>query len=120
MSVVEINPPFMARVAGENVQLEAAGNPLQAKLTDEFKPFTGFTEMLKVADCPALMVAVPGVELRVKSPPGLPTIIVVLAVLGARTASPEYSAEMTYVPCAVGVKPGSNKPLKARKSPLIR
>jgi hypothetical protein len=92
--VVLISPPFILRVAGENVQLEAAGKPLHAKLTDEFKPFTGFTEMVKVADCPALMVALPGAAPSVKSPAGLPTINVVLVELGRRAASPEYSAEM--------------------------
>jgi hypothetical protein len=91
--VVETAPPLGVTLAGENVQLEAAGNPVQEKDTAEVSPFIGVTEIVKVALCPALMVALEGEAERAKSPPGLPTTIVTLAVLGARTASPGYSAE---------------------------
>ena len=90
--VVEAGAPFGVTVAGEKVQLEAAGNPLQEKLTAELMPFTGLTEMVNMADWPALMVAFVGDAETVKSPPALPTTMVTLAVLGARTASPGYSA----------------------------
>ena len=92
--VVEAGPPFGVTVAGENVQLEAAGNPLHEKLTAELMPFTGFTVMVNMEDWPALIVAVVGDAETVKSPPALPTTMVTLAVLGARTASPGYSAEI--------------------------
>ena len=93
--VVETGAPLGVTVAGENVQFEAAGNPLQAKLTGELMPLTGLIVMVKVAVWPALMVALEGEAAMVKSPLGLPTTKVVVAVAGARTASPGYSAEIT-------------------------
>ena len=54
-------------LAGEKVQLEAAGKPLQEKPTVEEKSPTGLTVMLKVADWPALSVALCGVAPMVKS-----------------------------------------------------
>ena len=93
--VVETGAPLGVTVAGENVQFEAAGNPLQAKLTGELMPLTGLIVMVNVAVWPALMVALEGEAAMVKSPLGLPTTKVVVAVAGARTASPGYSAEIT-------------------------
>jgi len=48
VSVVETGLPLGVRLAGENVQLEAAGSPLQEKLTLELI-FTGFIVIVKVA-----------------------------------------------------------------------
>src|SRR5689334_6884125 len=92
--VVDAGLPPGVTLAGEKVQLEAAGKPLQEKFTAELMPFTGLTVIVNVADWPALTVAPLGDAETVKSPPGLPTTSVTLAVLGARTASPGYSAEM--------------------------
>src|SRR5437763_12970902 len=50
--VVETGAPLGVTVAGENVQLEAAGRPLQAKVTGELKPLTGLMVMVKVAVWP--------------------------------------------------------------------
>jgi hypothetical protein len=93
--VVETGAPLGVTVAGENVQFEAAGNPLQAKLTGELIPLTGLIVMVNVAVWPAWMVALVGEAAMVKSPLGFPTTKVVVAVAGARTASPGYSAEIT-------------------------
>lgn len=93
--VVETGAPLGVTVAGENVQFEAAGNPLQAKLTGELMPLTGLIVMVNVAVWPALMVALEGEAAMVKSLLGFPTTKVVVAVAGARTASPGYSAEIT-------------------------
>ena len=65
--VVEATPPLGVMLAGEKVQLEAAGNPVQEKPTVEAKSPTGLTVMLKVADWPALRVALCGVAPMVKS-----------------------------------------------------
>src|SRR5690349_9148749 len=92
VSVVEAGPALGVTLAGAKVQLEAAGKPLQEKLTAELMPFTGFTVMVNMADWPALMVAAVGFAETVKSPPAFPTMMVTLAVPGARTASPGYSA----------------------------
>jgi len=96
--VVETGEPFGVTLAGEKVQLDAAGNPLQAKVTGEFMPLTGLMVMVNVALWPALMVAPAGEASILKSPVGLPTTRVVVPVLGARTASPGYSAVIVYVP----------------------
>jgi hypothetical protein len=81
-------------LAGKKEQLAAAGNPLQPNVTGELMPFTGLMVIVNVAVWPALMVTLNGDADTVKSPPALPTTIVTLAVLGARTASPGYSAEI--------------------------
>jgi hypothetical protein len=47
--VVETGAPLGVTVAGEKVQLDAAGNPLQAKLTGEFMPLIGLMVMVNVA-----------------------------------------------------------------------
>ncbi len=60
VSVVETGDPLGVTLAGEKVQLDAAGNPLQAKATGEFMPFTGLMVMVNVAVWPALMVAPDG------------------------------------------------------------
>ena len=91
--VVETGPPLGVTLAGAKVQLEAAGKPLQEKLTAELMPFTGLTVMVNMVDWPALMVAFAGDAETVKSPPALPTTSVLLAVPGRSTASPVYSAE---------------------------
>ena len=96
--VVETGAPLGVRLAGEKVQLDAAGNPLQAKVTGELMPLTGLMVMVNVAVCPALMVALVGEASMEKSPLELPTTRVVVAVLGARTASPGYSALIVYEP----------------------
>jgi hypothetical protein len=49
VSVVETGLPPGVRLAGEKLQLEAAGNPLQANVMEEFKPLTGLTVMANVA-----------------------------------------------------------------------
>ena len=49
VSVVETGEPLGVTLAGENAQLEAAGNPVQAKVTGEFMPFTGLMVMVNVA-----------------------------------------------------------------------
>src|ERR1041385_40602 len=96
--VVEAGDPLGVTLAGEKVQLDAAGNPLQANVTGEFMPLTGLMVMVNVAVWPALMVALAGEASKLKSPFGLPTTRVVDAVLGARTASPGYSAVIVYEP----------------------
>lgn len=96
--VVDTGDPLGVTLAGEKVQFDAAGTPLQAKVTGEFMPLTGLMVMVNVAVCPALMVALAGEASMVKSPLGLPTTRVVAAVLGARTASPGYSAVIVYEP----------------------
>jgi len=68
VSKVETGSPLGIRLAGENVQLEAAGNPVHPNVTAEFMPFTGFNVMENVAAWPALMVALCGNALMVKSP----------------------------------------------------
>lgn len=50
VSVVETGPPLGVTVEGAKVQLEAAGKPLQEKLTAELMPFTGFTVMVNIED----------------------------------------------------------------------
>jgi hypothetical protein len=96
--VVETGALLGVTVAGEKVQLDAAGRPLHAKVTGEFIPLTGLMVMVNVAVWPALMVALAGEASMEKSPLGLPTTRVVVAVLGARTASPGYSAVIVYEP----------------------
>ena len=98
VSVVETGEPLGVTLAGEKVQLDAAGNPLQANVTGEFMPLTGLIVMVNVAVWPALMVAPEGEAAMVKSPLELPTTRVVVPVLGARTASPGYSALRVYEP----------------------
>jgi hypothetical protein len=49
VSVVDTGLPPGVRLAGEKLQLEAAGNPLQANVMEEFKPLTGLTVMVNVA-----------------------------------------------------------------------
>jgi hypothetical protein len=48
VSVVDTGLPPGVRLAGEKLQLEAAGNPLQANMMEEFKPLTGLTVMVNV------------------------------------------------------------------------
>ena len=96
--VVETGAPLGVRLAGEKVQLDATGRPLHAKVTGEFMPLTGLMVMVNVALWPALMVALAGEASIEKSPFGLPTTRVVVPVLGARTASPGYSALRVYEP----------------------
>jgi len=96
--VVETGEPLGVTLAGEKVQLDAAGSPLQANVTGEFMPLTGMMVMVNVALWPALMVALAGEASIEKSPLGLPTTRVVVPVLGARTASPGYSALRVYEP----------------------
>ena len=55
------------RLAGEKTQLEAAGNPVQEKPTVEARSPTGLIVMLKVADWPALTLALCGDVSMVKS-----------------------------------------------------
>lgn len=59
VSVVLVALPLGVSVGGLKVQLEAAGNPAQAKLTVPVKPPWGVMEMVKVAACPAATVALP-------------------------------------------------------------
>ena len=92
--VVETGPPLGVTLAGEKVQLEAAGKPAQPKLTAEDSPFIGVIEIVNVALWPALIVAEEGEEEIVKSPGELPTTTITLALAGSRTASPGYSAEI--------------------------
>ena len=47
--VVETGDPPGVTLAGENAQLDAAGRPVQAKVTGEFMPFTGLMVMVNVA-----------------------------------------------------------------------
>src|SRR5436305_14713631 len=47
--VVDTGDPLGVTLAGEKVQLDAAGNPLQAEVTVETIPFIGTTEMINVA-----------------------------------------------------------------------
>jgi len=49
VSEVETGLPLGITLAGENVQLEAAGNPLQPNVTEEAMPFTGFIVIVNVA-----------------------------------------------------------------------
>ena len=65
--VVETGLTPGVRLAGEKLQLAPAGNPLQEKPTVEVRSPTGVIVMLKVADWPALTVAVCGLASRVKS-----------------------------------------------------
>jgi len=68
VSVVDTGLPPGAMLAGEKLQLEAAGNPLQENVMAELRPLTGLTVMVNVAVWPALMVALCGDAFRVKSP----------------------------------------------------
>ena len=92
--VVLAAAPLGVTLAGENVQMDAAGRPLQANVTVETTPFIGTTEMVNVALWPALIVADKGEATSPKSPPGFPTINDCDVVLGKISASPTYSAEM--------------------------
>jgi len=65
--VVETELIPRGRLPGEKLQLAPAGNPLQEKPTVEVRSPTGLTVMLKVADWPALMVALCGLASMVKS-----------------------------------------------------
>ena len=65
--VVETGLMPGVRLAGEKLQLEAAGNPVQEKPTVEARSPMGFTVRLKVADWPALTVALCGDAFTVKS-----------------------------------------------------
>lgn len=65
--VVETGLMPGVRTAGEKVQVEAAGNPLQEKPTVEVISPVGLMVMLNVAVCPALMVALCGDVFMVKS-----------------------------------------------------
>ena len=49
VSMVDTGLTPGVRLAGEKLQLEAAGNPLQANIMEEFKPLTGLTVMVNVA-----------------------------------------------------------------------
>lgn len=93
VSVVVAAEPLGVTLAGENVQLEAAGRPLHANVTVETTPFIGTTEMVNVALWPVLMIAELGEATSSKSPPAFPTTKVWDAVLGKISASPTYSAE---------------------------
>lgn len=68
VSVVETGLMPGVRLTGEKLHVEAAGNPLQEKPTVEERSPTGLMVMLKAADWPALMVALCGEGLMVKSP----------------------------------------------------
>jgi len=68
VSVVDTGLPPGVRLAGEKLQLEAAGNPLQENVMAELRPLTGLTVMVNVAVWPALMVALCGDAFTVKSP----------------------------------------------------
>src|SRR6476646_6792246 len=57
VSVVVAAEPLGVTLAGENVQLEAAGRPVQANVTVETTPLIGITEIENVALWPALTVA---------------------------------------------------------------
>lgn len=94
VSVVVAAVPLGVTLAGENVQLEAGGRPLQANVTVETTPFIGTTEMLNVAFWPAWMIAELGEADSSKSPAEFPTTKVWEVVLGKISASPTYSAEM--------------------------
>ena len=70
VSMVVAAPPLGVTDAGEKLQAAPAGRPEQEKATAELKPVPGATVRVKLADCPAFMVAVLGAELNVKSPAG--------------------------------------------------
>src|SRR6185437_9532018 len=59
VSVVLVALPLGVNVAGLKEQLDLAGNPEQAKLIVPLNPPCGVIEMLYVADCPAVIVALP-------------------------------------------------------------
>lgn len=67
VSVVEVASIPGVSVAGEKLQLEAAGNPLQEKATVEVMSPVGLMVILNVAVWPALMVALCGEAAMVKS-----------------------------------------------------
>ena len=94
VSVVVAAAPLGVTLAGENVQLEAAGRPVQANVTVDTTPFMGITEMENVALWPAFTIAELGVADTSKSPAAFPTTKLWDAVLGKISASPTYSAEM--------------------------
>jgi len=58
--------PFGVTVDGEKLQVLAAGNPEQAKLTCWLNPYCGITVMVVVPVCPGLIVTVVGLKLTVK------------------------------------------------------
>ncbi|HEV7520358.1 MAG TPA: hypothetical protein VGP89_04610, partial [Candidatus Angelobacter sp.] len=68
VSVVETGPPSGVRLEGENVQLEAAGSPLQPNVTAEAMPLIGLIVIVNVAVWPALIVALWGDASTTKSP----------------------------------------------------
>ena len=59
VSVVLAALPLGVSVAGLKEQLDLAGSPEQAKLIVPLNPPCGVIEMLYVADCPAVIVALP-------------------------------------------------------------
>jgi hypothetical protein len=75
-------------VAGEKLQLDAAGSPEQENVVGRLKLLTGVITKEKVAGCPALTVAVIEEGAIKKSGGGGLTVSVVVAELGARAASP--------------------------------
>ena len=56
VSVVLIALPLGVKVGGLKEQADAAGRPVQAKLTVPVKPPCGVMEIVKGADCPAAIV----------------------------------------------------------------
>ena len=76
--------------AGEKLQVLAAGSPAQEKVVAELKPADGEMVMVNVAVWPAASVALLGCVDSEKSPPGLPTTILLLARAGSNVASPSY------------------------------
>lgn len=90
--VVLTGEPFGVIDAGEKLQVLAAGSPAQEKVVAELKPADGEIVMVNVAIWPAMSVALLGCVDSEKSPPGLPTTILLLARAGSNVASPSYCA----------------------------
>jgi hypothetical protein len=71
--------PFGVIEAGLKVQVEAFGNPVQAKVTAELKPFAGVTVMVEVPLLPCATVSVAGLAATLKSGGGGAVITTVAA-----------------------------------------
>jgi hypothetical protein len=67
VSVVAAALPVGVTVAGANVHVAPAGNPVQLNVTAALNPFAGVTEMLAVALCPAVTVSAAGEAATAKS-----------------------------------------------------
>jgi hypothetical protein len=97
MVVVAAAPALGVTDAGEKLQVELAGSPLQAKVMAAPNPKEGVAVMVELPLLPLATVIEGGLSERLK--PGLPTVTVTaVEVELAKTASPAYCAVMLFAP----------------------